>query len=982
LIRGQAWARAPLCQSVFTEQGKSPSREQVFKENFKVDNTVVQDKSKYFKDLSWLLKSVLPEIRNELSKINNEVGSDIEIAQTMTFLRDVEQLEMAHLQSIHPIENAVVYGSTNVPLYTLITQAMLVGSFSKNVWFRTPTATREIYIKLFSYLKAYLPHEYTDNIHLVTDPSDLSYDVFNRIFVMGQSRNGNRSVRPPAELVVLTGNPDTAREMIDRNIRNLRKVAKDNPDHKQLFLGFLAGVNPSVVVPSAKENIKEVVNKLTFPFLVNGGQDCMNSDIVFVHSSIEAKLRTELLAKFRSLKMTSNTDRELGITPLTMTKSFDKLIEYKEKYKRFLVTPEASINTETKQVSPHLFVIPYKEFKDLDIQEHFAPFMTIVKYDDFEQLNQASMDPRIQKKAMFALIFGGKEMSSDLQEARNIFRQAQHGLLTNSHLYEEFEMNMPFGGIGTDTSMSVLATLQSNGKVNVLNRNRPLLISKETELVFGSDAKPKTRNASIKPLPADYYGTDYYKESRNLRTLQEVGQRSGISMPYLHPDTTPEQKKALEQLYGIRLFESPGPKENVKGIVLNWTTVDNIESNSPNMRGERNPLLGDHDLLTKVSQVKSEELRLVRAVDPKVMPGVKMYSEFFTKQEKAALEASRLEIVDLMNQGHDGVIKDADQINNKLSLFVSHFLRQVQSKLPRGAYLKNYGEYASGDLGSTVTTFGASPKQITQEFMLWFMQGQKENPNLIYYDAEIQGAVALGAFANYSRFVNALLTAPERLIIQERLDLAQTHLGQTMEFRVDFIYGKPISSRMRFGLEHYPKEMAKAKEVIEEFMAKAPAAIKTLSGGADVALTRDGRWVIFEFNFGGASGSWIAQYYPFESNAMISYLQKKPTWLLQQLDAIARLPIEQQHEFILSRKNEKPLWWRMSVEDISQLEWAKVLRDKMLDRWIRSKNKTAKLEELRTNLHGLLDNLGSNGNLDFQRLMESAEHFIQRELNN
>ncbi|MNT04224.1 hypothetical protein D3C72_1387940 [compost metagenome] len=264
--------------------------------------------------------------------------------------------------------------------------------------------------------------------------------------------------------------------------------------------------------------------------------------------------------------------------------------------------------------------------------------------------------------------------------------------------------------------------------------------------------------------------------------------------------------------------------------------------------------------------------------------------------------------------------------------------------------------------------------------MLWFKKGQKEFRDLIYYDAEIQGAVALSDFANYSRFVNAILTDPARLMIQERMDIAQTHLGQTMEFRVDFISGKAIASRMRFGFEHYPREMAKAQEVLNEFLAKSPDAIKSLSGGADVALTRDGRWVIFEFNFGGNSGTWLAQYYPFESNKIFSYLQKKPTPLVQQLDSLTKLPIEQQREFILSRENEKPLWWKMKVEDISQLEWAKELRDHMLNKWMRSKNKAANAESLKAKIHALLDNLGTDGNLDFKRLAVSAEHFINREL--
>ena len=266
--------------------------------------------AKYFKDISWLLKNSRPEIRKMLSKINNELGTDIEIAQALSFLAGVESFEFGHLKNIQRIDNAVIYGSTNVPLYTLIAQVFLTASFSNHVWVRTPEATRDIYVQLFELFKSYLPKSYTDNIHLITDPSDLSYDMFNRIYVMGLNRNGNKVVRPPSEVVILTGSPDTARTMIERNVRNLQKVSNENAGRKQLFLGFLAGVNPAVVVPSAKYNLKEVVDNLTYPFLINGGQDCMNSDVVFAHSEITKDLTRQLLEKFKNIKMTNNSDRE------------------------------------------------------------------------------------------------------------------------------------------------------------------------------------------------------------------------------------------------------------------------------------------------------------------------------------------------------------------------------------------------------------------------------------------------------------------------------------------------------------------------------------------------------------------------------------------------------------------------------------------------------------------------------------------------
>lgn len=968
---GHLAVAAPTCASLFTNTSIEAA-------NLKNKSTgVVQDKAKYFKDIAWLLKAVLPEIRQELSKINNNLGSDIEITQTKSFLNKVVDFELSYLNGIKPVENTVIYGSTNVPLYTLVTQVFLSASFSKNVWFRTPAATRDVYIKIFQLFKDYLPKSYTQNIHLITDPSDLAYDQFNRIYVMGQNRSGTKSIRPPSELVILTGSPETARTMIDRNIRHLKKLSKDYPNHKQLFLGFLAGVNPAVVVPSAKENMAKVVEKITFPFLVNGGQDCMNSDIIFVHQNVSAQFSAALMKKMNSLKLTTNLDREQGLTPVTMTKSFDKLLSYKEKYKKYLITPDATINVETKQVSPHIFVIPYNEFAALDIQEHFAPFVTIVKYDSSEQLKNASLDARIQRKAMAALIYGAEKMTSDMNEARNIFRQAQHFVLLNTHLYEEFEMNMPFGGIGTDTSISTLVKLKENGDVQVENRNRALLISKEAESAFSADgAYQTTISHEIQDLPKNYYSQAQRQEDTSIASLLKAGQK-GVTILEDRP-----MNSDTAELYGVKFaYKSSDQAKKIKGVVLHLSEVGDEPSNKTSLLGDRNPFLNEEKVLKLVQQNKAEELKVAQAIDPSVMPGVASYNQFFTSKELKTINSAREKLFDLFKQlKHPISEKQKLTFENRLYVFVKDYLDLIQKKSPRGAYVKNYGEYASGDLGSPVTSFSASPKQITQEFLLWYYQAIQTHPGKIFDSRIIQDYLSQRSFSNFTRFVRQLLVEPSVLLIQQNIELAQTQQGATMEFRVDFMNGKAISSRMRFGLEHYPDEMKKAMAVVDDFFAKAPKEIQALSGGADVALTLDGRWIMFEFNFGGTSGTLYAEYYPFESNQIFSYLLGRPTPLLNKLSELSKLSAHEQNEFIKKQKHEKPVWWKFAISEISQLEWAKVLRDEYLKKWSQSANKASEVEELKNNLHELIFELGSHGNMDFKRLLETADDYIQREL--
>lgn len=568
-----------------------------------------------------------------------------------------------------------------------------------------------------------------------------------------------------------------------------------------------------------------------------------------------------------------------------------------------------------------------------------------------------------------------------MERARNIFRNAQHFVLLNTHLYEEFEMNMPFGGIGTDTSISSLVQILENGQLKVDNRNRPLLISKETNIAFQKPGSYETPKPSEKnALETASYPSSVRHEDSSLDSLLDAGQKFGVTiLRDSNPDPNTLQK--MRNLYGVNIATKSHQFRKTRGIVLHVVPVTKAPSNETSLIGDRNPLLGEAEVLKIVQQNKLEELKLAQAVDPSAMPGVRLHEQFFSSQEKTALEQGRIKLIQMMdNIKHPSSDSASQNFESALYVYIRDYLDLIQKKAPRGAYIKNYGEYASGDLGSAVTTFSASPRQITKEFVLWFYEFRNKNHRASFESTETQSFLQQALYSNFTRFVQKLLISPSDLLIQNKIELAQTQQGTTMEFRVDFMNGHAISSRMRFGLEHYPQEMQKAKDVVDEFFKNAPPEIKKLSGGADVALTADGKWILFEFNFGGASGTLYAEYYPFEANRIFSYLQGRPTPLIKQLTELHKQSPQMQNAFLMKLKNEKPIWWKPSTDEISQLEWAKELRDAYLNDWGRSANKVDSLKQLRENLRILVSNLGSHGNMDFQRLLETTHDFILREL--
>ena len=145
-------------------------------------------------------------------------------------------------------------------------------------------------------------------------------------------------------------------------------------------------------------------------------------------------------------------------------------------------------------------------------------------------------------------------------------------------------------------------------------------------------------------------------------------------------------------------------------------------------------------------------------------------------------------------------------------------------------------------------------------------------------------------------------------------------------------------------------------------------------------FTVDGEPVVFEWNFGTASGTLEPGYYPFEANEIFSKLSGAKTWFWNFAIEKAGLSAAEQNIFLKTLKNEKPPWWRIQIEDISQLEWAAWLRNQRLIRWASQPNLREKVEDLRSDLDVLFDGLGTSGNLDFGKLRSSADGFINRKL--
>lgn len=116
-------------------------------------HSVPANKRAYFNMVADAISKHREEFRELLLRFDNIPGTDLELELVDRILKDELDIELFNLERTPTLNNVVVYGATNVPFYTLIAHGVVPKSISKNVWFRTPELTRELYLELFNLLK-------------------------------------------------------------------------------------------------------------------------------------------------------------------------------------------------------------------------------------------------------------------------------------------------------------------------------------------------------------------------------------------------------------------------------------------------------------------------------------------------------------------------------------------------------------------------------------------------------------------------------------------------------------------------------------------------------------------------------------------------------------------------------------------------------------------------------------------------------------
>ncbi len=974
-------------------------------------------KTAFFSQIADAIEARRDKILRILQRVDTPAGSQYELRQALDTLRHADTLELHNLQNTRRLKNVAVYGSTNIPLYTLIMHGVVPLSITDNVWFRTPAATRAVYRDLYQELSMALPPGALRGLNVLTEAKDVQYDNFRKMYVLGLNRKGKRLERAPSEVVLFTGSPETGRQSLAENARKLEEVAAPTEAYKQVFLGFGAGMNPMVVTGDARRNLDAAINATLESIRINCGQDCIAPNYYFVKRDVADSYVNGLLSRVGRMKPGRTRDPEAGYSSLTLSEDVKKLQDYRQKYEKYLVNPTATIDPVKKLVSPHVFVFPFSMFGEVALQEHFGPFITVFRYDSAADLKKMAMDPRVQKKAMYASVFGADAATPEVTQAVAILQQNRHGVSVNTSVYADESGNMPFGGAGSDAS--VVATLsKSPGRTPLVHQaHRPVLFSEEARLAYGNlltqrDASTAPRSYFEKALhslvdqaglppsraPPMLYGGNGLDQplSRNrptgLKYIRGVIEREGL-VRYLTGSRPGDPKvlQALEEFHGTKLvFESdlpkgqPGPTQG-KGVVIHSTSPSEGPGRVNQYRGTVNPHLGRGNLQGLLDGRKLPEYQLAEAVQPGIMARTETFQHLqaagrIGREFSQAREEAKRELAKLLARGKPLTQKERAELTQRISRMAALLFADVRKEFPSGAFFKNYDEFATADLGIQITSFGSNPDRLAGQFVRRFEAALQRTGDTGEYAASVfQKEMLAEDYETGPKFLNMLLAQPDDLLVQARVDIAKTEMGFNQEFRVDFMDGEAVYSKLRFSHEYMPEEAEQAKRVIDEFFKKAPPEFRHLSGGADVARLPDGRFVIIEFNFGSSSGTLMPRLFPVDSNEFITALQGKSTPFIQKLEGVFASGIEGQRAYLKSLKREKELWFKESFEDLSVAEVGKWLRNRYLQEWAKSPSRES-AEETIKKLQSVFDGLATPGNEDLDNLIRGAKYYIERKL--
>ncbi|MDH4468601.1 MAG: aldehyde dehydrogenase family protein [Bacteriovoracaceae bacterium] len=942
------------------------------------ENKMTEKLAQYFENLKSSLLKVEGQIRAELAKIETSPGINYEWTQVIDTLDQVNWMEggsiLRLLNSQKSIEHGAVYAATNIPLYTLFLNGFIPLSYTDQIWFRTPEATREIYVNLYNLIAAEMKKLgwNVDNLRILFSPENTVYQNFLNEDVLGKIKNAPRA---PVDYVVFTGSPETSKTIVN-------SISKHFSNHKELekplhFFSFGVGSNPLIM--SEDVDINLAVKIMTESLGINSGQDCIFPNFYLApkshRSALLEKVRSEV-GKFHFSKDGNSSDELLTYTPLNMSKNLNKPIDFLNEHAANIIFQIGAPDSERRIIHPTVLGFNLTDVLNNDIHfpELYSPILPIIFYDDYAQIKRLLGREDLRRIAMYASVIGKPYATSPTTNLIYLLMSYGYGVVPGESIFVGESGSIPFGGHSEDASQYTIIRPNKPAETH----NRPLLISKDLAngLLPKNSASPSLTSLSdlrkIQKLYSNKLLENMKRDPSSPRLINDWNNfntpRTNYPLasgePLIKPGTTfklifdggmvPKEHLEEEALPDLERFLGfPGQTffYDRSGTQVNNffnSTLLHVSSKSIGGKMFNDVGPGARDLLSgngywlALLKNKGHELAFADKYTPDVylesyfLDALKDYKkENFKKIEKIKNDlVSKLE----RNDYHWWSLHKTETIGTIVSL-INEIFYQTRLLFPQGTYFKGFGEYATADLGNVVATSLSNPKIMALEFyrrVLSFLnsKGQIHQQN---WDTALN---QVGAEA-YTKFISHLLFEPSAIFFQPEQTILKTITGTPFEIRIDIIYGEIVSIRDRFGFNYLPKDMEEASQFLQRnFLDKLPPEFKMLSAGVDIAKIQGKnrpQWKVIEFNFGPNSGTLHPELFPLIANQLFSNILKQDTPIIKELNSMAKAAIASNDLsaivlMVKAKKQGNPLWIKWKEEEISKIEYLEWFRNYFLNK--------------------------------------------------
>jgi acyl-CoA reductase-like NAD-dependent aldehyde dehydrogenase len=235
----------------------------------------------------------------------------------------------------------------------------------------------------------------------------------------------------------------------------LRVASALSPETKVLLFG--SGPNPLVIGPEAR--LDEVVPAALRARLYNVGQDCLCSDVYFVHAGLAGEFVEALCDALATSRAGDRRSPGTELAPLVYPDVAARAERFVSQHHDLVVRP----GRLSDPAGPCPVVLSAPAGLGLHPPEFFCPVFLVVTYEDVRQVRAWLGSPQERARGMYLSVFGEPGLRGSAVEATSVVCAEQTS-------FDFEDGNTPFGGYGAEAS-----SVSHRGGLS----GRPLLLSAE-----------------------------------------------------------------------------------------------------------------------------------------------------------------------------------------------------------------------------------------------------------------------------------------------------------------------------------------------------------------------------------------------------------------------------------------------------------------------------------------------------------------------